>query len=202
MDAPLATHFEIMTNLRGYLHSVLLGVLAAGCTFDASHVGAEAAETDRERVLTFADLALSDETADFLLDALFEGVAVSEGEFELPEPVRGLEGQRVTIEGYMIPSKWTGTQLREFLLVRDQSACCVGSVPRPGHWVQVRVSKDEGQEFMPYVPVRAHGVLGLNRTMPEGGFVTCTYTLECDSVERAVEYGARTIPPRLGLRQP
>jgi hypothetical protein len=183
----------IMETLRGHLGLILVGVFSAGCTSDASHVGAEvtevteAADSDRGRVLTFASLALPDETADFLLDALFEGVAVSEGEFELPEPVRALEGQHVTIEGYMIPSKWTGTRLREFLLVRDQSACCVGSVPRPGHWVQVRVSSDEGQEFMPYVPVRARGVFGLNRTMPEGGFLTCTYTLECDSVERALQ---------------
>lgn len=145
---------------------------------------AEPEDLTTKDVLTFADVSLPDETVDLLLDSLFEGVGLSEDEFEVPEHIAALDGREVTFQGYMIPTKWEGSKVRGFMLVGDLLACCFGGTPQPDEWIDVSMKSGSGTKYLPYIAVSARGTFSLTSEMPEGGFVIGVYGMECDLVER------------------
>lgn len=48
----------------------------------------------------------------------------------LPEKIRELDGKRVRIEGYMLPTRLDEGKARECLILANQMACCYGQSPR------------------------------------------------------------------------
>jgi hypothetical protein len=58
----------------------------------------------------------------------------------VPRAVRALDGQRVMVRGFMIPTRMADRKVAEFLLVRSQASCCFGLPPRLGEIVEVRMA--------------------------------------------------------------
>lgn len=59
----------------------------------------------------------------------------------IPEEVRKLDGKRVSISGYMLPIKMEDGRAKQFLILRNQMACCYGVAPAPNEWIVVRSAK-------------------------------------------------------------
>jgi hypothetical protein len=58
---------------------------------------------------------------------------------QIPGSIKGLNDQFIALKGFMLPLKVEKGLVTELLLMRDQSMCCYGTVPRINEWVSVKM---------------------------------------------------------------
>jgi hypothetical protein len=97
------------------------------------------------------------------------------GEEQIPTTVKSWNGKKAIITGYMVPVKMEKGLVTEFLLMRNQMACCFGGVPNMNEWVVVKMKK--GVTPLMDVPVQFFGELKVG-AMFENGYMTGLYELE------------------------
>lgn len=78
----------------------------------------------------------------------------------------GLDGQEVSIEGYMIPLQWEDDQVTEMMLVAHMAECCFGGAPEYDEWIHVHAPKGKPIKYLPYEPIRIQGKLELPSLHP------------------------------------
>jgi hypothetical protein len=95
---------------------------------------------------------------------------------QIPESIRKLNEQSVAVKGYMLPLKVEQGAVTEFLLMRDQSMCCFGTVPKINEWVSV---KTIGKGVKPVMdePVTIFGKLHVGE-MRENGYLVGIYSMD------------------------
>ena len=59
---------------------------------------------------------------------------------QIPAAIRGLNNQKIALKGFMLPLKVEGGLITELLIMRDQSMCCFGTVPKINEWVSVKMA--------------------------------------------------------------
>ncbi len=59
---------------------------------------------------------------------------------QIPETVKAFSGKRVSLKGFMLPLKVEQGLVTELLIMRDQSMCCFGTVPKINEWVSVKMT--------------------------------------------------------------
>lgn len=99
---------------------------------------------------------------------------------QVPPMIRSLDGQRVRIAGFMLPTHVANGQVTDFLLLRSQLTCCYGISPAPNEWVVVAVSGKGVPQKMD-VPLTLYGVLHVG-PMFEDHEYTGLYRLDCEKV--------------------
>ena len=104
-----------------------------------------------------------------------EDDARSQGEQQIPEEIRALNGKKTLVTGYMLPVRLESGKVTEFLLVKDPSMCCFGTVPAMNEWVVVKM-KTGGVAPLMDVPISFYGVLKVGPTF-ENGYMTGIYEL-------------------------
>jgi hypothetical protein len=104
-----------------------------------------------------------------------ETVAVEEEE-KIPASIRALDGRLVRLKGFMLPTRLEAGLTKEFLLMRDQSMCCFGVVPRINEWVSVRMAGGGVRPLMDQ-PVTVFGTLRVGATF-ENGMLVGLYRME------------------------
>jgi len=97
------------------------------------------------------------------------------GEEQIPAIVKGWNGKKAIVTGYMVPVKMEKGLVTEFLLMRNTMACCFGTVPNMNEWVVVKMKN--GVQPMMDVPVAFYGKLKVG-AMFENGYMTGLYELE------------------------
>jgi len=98
----------------------------------------------------------------------------------VPQSIRNLNGSKVALEGFMVPTVVDESNLvKEFLLMPDQLSCCFGQAPEANGWVVVRSEKGVGV-FMDQV-IRVLGTLTVEERWDEEFFVGL-YHLDCESL--------------------
>jgi hypothetical protein len=97
------------------------------------------------------------------------------GEEQIPTTVKSWNGKKAIITGYMVPVKMEKGLVTEFLLMRNQMACCFGGVPNMNEWVVVKMKK--GVTPLMDIPVQFFGELKVG-AMFENGYMTGLYELE------------------------
>jgi hypothetical protein len=60
---------------------------------------------------------------------------------QVPEEILALDGREVAVKGFMLPLTFQGGLVTELLLMRDQSLCCFGVIPRINDWIHVSLQK-------------------------------------------------------------
>jgi hypothetical protein len=100
---------------------------------------------------------------------------------QIPAPIRAFDKKKISIQGFMIPIKLEKGATKEFLIVKDQSVCCWGRVPRMNEWVSVRMSGGKTTKFIPDQPVTIFGTLQVSEEI-EKGEVLSIYRLDADDV--------------------
>jgi hypothetical protein len=99
---------------------------------------------------------------------------------QLPENIKGYDGRKVRIRGFLLPVKMEGNEVREFLIVANQMSCCFGTTPQFWEFVAAKAVGDAVPNLMDR-PLTFEGVLKVGDVY-ESGYWTQLYTLECTAV--------------------
>jgi len=99
---------------------------------------------------------------------------------QIPLEVRNLNGAKCAIRGFLVPLQMDDGLAIEFLLMRDQTACCYGLVPKINEWVSVRV-KGMGVKPQMDQPITICGTLRVN-DQRENGYLVSLYQFEAEKV--------------------
>ena len=99
----------------------------------------------------------------------------------IPDSIMALSGKDVAIRGFMIPVKVEGEDVVEFLLVRNQFACCFGVVPKMNEWLHVTMKEGHVAPYAVDIPITVFGKLECGELV-EKGIVMSLYRLEATQV--------------------
>jgi hypothetical protein len=94
---------------------------------------------------------------------------------QIPPEVRALNLARVALKGFMLPLTAEGSFTTEFLIMRDQSTCCYGVVPKINQWVDVHMPK--GVRTLMDRVVTVYGTLRVGEVR-EGGYLVAIYEMD------------------------
>ena len=100
---------------------------------------------------------------------------------QIPESVRKLDTKKVAMKGFMVPLKTEGEDVIQFVLVRNQMACCFGIVPRINEWIHVRMAPGKAAPYALDIPITIFGKLEVGEVY-ENGYIMSVYRMECDKV--------------------
>ena len=100
---------------------------------------------------------------------------------QIPKHIRDLNGQKVAIEGYMVPIDVEGERIQSFILTNSMMMCCYGAMPWINEWIFVEMQNEEGAGFFNDVVIRAKGTLEVGEEI-EDGMVISLYRMKGDEV--------------------
>ena len=98
----------------------------------------------------------------------------------IPDPVKAFSKKRVALRGFMLPLKVEGGLVTELLIMKDQSMCCYGTVPKIHEWVSVKMTEKGIKPIMDQ-PVTLFGTLYVGE-MRENGYLTGIYQMDGDQL--------------------
>jgi hypothetical protein len=99
---------------------------------------------------------------------------------QVPAAVRSLSEKSVALTGFMLPGQTQNCLATDFLLLRNQSACCYGIMPKPNEWAAVRTA-GKGVKITMDRPVTVLGTFHV-RAMRENGTLASIYQLDCEKL--------------------
>jgi hypothetical protein len=102
--------------------------------------------------------------------------AVDKADEQIPATVKAFNQKKVSIKGFMLPLKVEGGAVTEFLIMKDQSMCCYGSVPKITEWVSVKTANKGVKPIMDQ-PVSIQGTLHVG-AMRENGYLVGIYQMD------------------------
>src|SRR5688500_3883594 len=59
----------------------------------------------------------------------------------IPPHVKALDGQQVAVTGFIMPLRLKKGLVTEFLLFKDQAACCFGPAAKMNHYMRVKLAE-------------------------------------------------------------
>ena len=114
---------------------------------------------------------------------LTEPVADEEGQVykeQIPASIKALNDKPISLKGFMLPLKVEKGSVTEMLIMRDQSMCCYGTVPKINEWVSVRM-EEEGVKPVMDEPVTIYGTLKVGEVL-ENGYLVGIYEMDGQSM--------------------
>lgn len=99
---------------------------------------------------------------------------------QIPPSVKAFNRKKVSIKGFMLPLKVENGTVTEFLILKDQSMCCYGNVPKITEWVSVKTA-GKGVKPIMDVPVSIEGTLHVG-AMRENGYLVGIYQMDGDKM--------------------
>jgi len=107
-------------------------------------------------------------------------VAASAAPDKIPAAVRAFDQKAVALKGFMLPLKVEAGLVTELLILRDQSMCCYGAVPKINEWVSVKMT---GKGVKPVMdqPVTLVGKLHVGEVR-ENGYLVGIYTMDGERI--------------------
>lgn len=95
---------------------------------------------------------------------------------QIPDYVRVLDQKKIAITGFMLPTKFKNGKVTEFLLMKDQSGCCFGAMPRINEWIIVKMTQGGIPPLMD-VPLTLVGNFKVGEIFEEG-YLSGIYQLD------------------------
>jgi hypothetical protein len=99
---------------------------------------------------------------------------------QIPAYIKAFNRKKVTVTGFMLPLKVVNGTVNEFLIMRNQSLCCFGTVPKINEWVSVKTAGPGVKPVMD-VPVSICGTLHVGATR-ENGYLIGIYQMDGDKL--------------------
>lgn len=132
--------------------------------------------------ITFAQLSAFEFELKPALVKAGEGTTTSADEVvgQIPPAIRQLNGRKVALQGFIVPLRMDDGLAVEFLLVRDQTLCCFGRLPKVNEWVLVR-TLGKGAKPVMDEPVTVCGRIEVG-DQRENGILVGLYRMEVDRV--------------------
>jgi hypothetical protein len=100
---------------------------------------------------------------------------------QIPTTVKAFNGKRVSLKGFMLPLKVEGGLVTELLIMRDQSMCCYGGVPKINEWVSVKMTGKGVKPIMDQA-VTMYGTLKVG-AIRENGYLVGIYQLDGEKLQ-------------------
>jgi hypothetical protein len=94
----------------------------------------------------------------------------------IPPTVKALDKKRVALKGFMLPLKVEGGLVTEMLIMKDQSMCCYGTVPKIHEWVSIKMTEKGVKPLMDQA-VTLFGTLHVGE-MRENGYLVGIYRMD------------------------
>lgn len=107
---------------------------------------------------------------------------ISVGE-QVPGNIKWLNEKQVALTSFMLPVRVVSGLTTDFLLLKNQMACCFGIKPNANEWVVVHAA-GKGVKPTMDVPVTVVGTFHVGELREEGHFIGI-YMLECDGLLHA-----------------
>jgi len=76
------------------------------------------------------------------LDPVTNKVELAKLNSQIPEVIKNFDDKPVAIRGFMLPLKVENGRVTELLIMRDQSMCCFGTVPKINEWISIKMEGD------------------------------------------------------------
>lgn len=95
---------------------------------------------------------------------------------QIPQQVKALDRKRVALQGFMLPLKVENGLITELLIMRDQSMCCYGAVPKINEWVSVKMTGKGVKPIMDQA-VTMYGTLKVGEIL-ENGYLVGIYEMD------------------------
>ena len=105
---------------------------------------------------------------------------------EIPESIKKFDGQKVALKGFMLPLKVEDGLITELLILRDQSLCCYGAVPKINEWVSVRMPGNKGVKPIMDVPVTIFGTLKVGEVL-ENSYLVGIYEMDGERLDGPID---------------
>lgn len=170
--APVAAKVSEPTTPAPATNSVAAAAPAAPVTGEPGYA------TAGFDILSGYNIEISDELLGPVTNNLAEVTAKTEA--LIPEKVRALNQRKVALKGFMLPLKVEGGLVTEMLVMKDQSMCCYGTVPKIHEWVSVKMSEKGVKPLMDQA-VTLMGKLHVGE-MRENGYLTGIYRMDGDKM--------------------
>jgi hypothetical protein len=103
-------------------------------------------------------------------------------ETKVPENVMGLNGKKISVQGFMVPLEVPDSKVKTFLLVRDKASCCFGGPSKLTHRIYVTMEGDKSADFFPDNVVTVKGTLNIVGSVIEEDTMAL-YEMDGESVE-------------------
>jgi hypothetical protein len=99
----------------------------------------------------------------------------------IPDRIQVLSGERIRLQGYMLPTKLVDGLVKECLVLPDLSMCCFGGQPELNGWVVVKM---EGDGILPQMdtPMNFYGRFHVGEMFNNEVFEGI-YELRCEKAE-------------------
>ncbi len=101
---------------------------------------------------------------------------------DIPPQIKALNGEKIEIEGFMLPLEGEDDDLLSFVLLENQLACCFGAIPLLNEWVYVTVPEKKKIRSYQDELVMIYGTLRVGAEF-EDGMLNGIYHLELDRLE-------------------
>ena len=101
---------------------------------------------------------------------------------DIPPQIKALSGEKIEIEGFMLPLEGEDDKLQSFVLLENQLACCFGAIPLLNEWVYVTVPEKKKIRSYQDELVTLYGTLRVGAEF-EDGMLNGVYHLEIDRLE-------------------
>ncbi len=105
---------------------------------------------------------------------------VADPDKQIPDTVKAFDGKRVALKGFMLPLKVEQGLVTELLIMRDQSMCCYGTVPKINEWVSVKMTSKGVKPVMDQA-VTMQGKLKVG-AIRENGYLVGIYEMAGESM--------------------
>lgn len=95
---------------------------------------------------------------------------------QIPAEIKAFNQKRIALQGFMLPLKVESGLVTEMLIMRNQSMCCFGTVPKINEWVSVKMAAKGVKPIMDEV-VTLFGTLHVGE-MRENGYLVGIYQMD------------------------
>ena len=112
------------------------------------------------------------------LDPVTNKVELAKLNAQIPDSIKSLDKKPVAIRGFMLPLKVENGLVTELLIMRDQSMCCFGTVPKINEWINIRMAGDGVQPIMDQA-ITLMGQLKVGEVL-ENDYLVGIYEMEGD----------------------
>jgi len=106
---------------------------------------------------------------------------------QIPAMIQKLNGKPIVIKGFMIPLKNDGEDVVEFVLVRNQNACCFGIVPAMNEWIHIKMDPEKVAPYAIDIPITVFGKLEVGETY-ENDLLMSIYRMQSHQVVQPVVF--------------
>lgn len=100
---------------------------------------------------------------------------------QIPEGIRSLNGRKVCVVGWILPTAWEEDRMTEFLLMRNIPQCCFGIVPMMNEWIVVTVPADIPSPEHKLTPTAVEGILEVGEAEVDG-WVQSIYRMKAHNI--------------------